>query len=138
VKSHESSQSHKKAVTSTESSRQTTLTTAPNSNMLTVMVSDTDDVIKAEIIQALKIIRYHQSFRSCGEDSLMFSVMFPDSKIAQKYAMDKTKLKYVIEFGIALYIRTFLKIDMARTPYSFAFDETTTAHTKKQLYIKIY
>jgi hypothetical protein len=29
--------------------------------MLTVMVSDTDDVIKAEIIQALKIIRYHQS-----------------------------------------------------------------------------
>jgi hypothetical protein len=101
--------------------------------MLTVMVSDADHVIKAEIIQALKIIRYHQSFRSCAEDSLMFSVMFPDSKIAQKYAMGKTKLKYVIEFGIAVYIRNFLKIDMARTPYSFAFDETTTAQTKKQL-----
>jgi hypothetical protein len=43
--------------------------------MLTVMVSDADDVIKAEIIQALKII--------CGEDSLFFSVMFPDSKSLQ-------------------------------------------------------
>jgi hypothetical protein len=53
--------------------------------MLTVMVSGADDVIKAEIIQALKIIRYHQSFRSCGEDSLfvVFLRLFPDSKILQ-------------------------------------------------------
>jgi hypothetical protein len=95
--------------------------------MLTV--SDADDVIKAEIIQALKIIRYHQSFRSCGEDSLFVVLLgyvsgLKNSSISQVYAMGKTKLKYVIEFDIALHIGTFLKIDMARTPYAFAFDET--------------
>ena len=33
--------------------------------------------------------------------ALMFSKMFPDSKIAKKYQMHKSKLCYVVEYGLA-------------------------------------
>ena len=58
--------------------------------------------------------------------------MFPDSKIAKDYSQSKTKVKYVIEFGIAPHIRSLVQADIYERPFTFHFDETTTSQVKKQ------
>lgn len=64
--------------------------------------------------------------------SSLFSAMFPDSNIAKNYTMSETKLKYLLEFGVAPYLREMLIVDMQAAPFSFLFDETTTSQVKKQ------
>ena len=58
--------------------------------------------------------------------------MFPDSKIAEGYKQSATKLKYVIQYGIAPYIVDCDKEEVRNSPYSFKFDETTNARVKRQ------
>ena len=58
--------------------------------------------------------------------------MFPDLQTAKGNKLNKTKMKYTIQFGIAPYFRDLLKDDLKNIPYSFRFDETTTQQAKKQ------
>ena len=58
--------------------------------------------------------------------------MFPDSKIAQKYQMHKSKLCYVVGYGLAPYYTAQLQKDAKNKLYCFHFDETTTSQIKKQ------
>ena len=51
--------------------------------------------------------------------------MFPDSEIAKCYSQGETKVKYVIQFGIAPYIKQLILDDIKGKPFSFLFDETT-------------
>ena len=52
--------------------------------------------------------------------------MFPDSEIAKSYSQGETKVKYVIQFGIAPYVKQLILDDIKGKPFSFLFDETTT------------
>jgi hypothetical protein len=128
VRSHSNSAAHKKA-TSGKLVQQTLNSAGKITSATTLAV----EVIRAEILQALKTIRFHQSFNSTAEDSNLFCKMFPDSKIASNYHMGATKLHYIINFGIAPYIRDLIKSDIVRSPFTMAFDETTNSQTKKQL-----
>lgn len=128
VKSHANSSTHKKAAA--DKYKQPTLDL--HGNILPV-ITLAEEVTRAEILQALKSIRYHQSFNSSAEDSDLFKTMFPDSKIAGLYHMGATKLRYVIAFGIAPYVKNLIKKSIARSPFTLAFDETTNVQTKKQL-----
>ena len=58
--------------------------------------------------------------------------MFPDSQIAAKYSLEETKSKYVVQFGIAPFVKDELITDVQKAPYSFKFDETTTSQVKRQ------
>ena len=58
--------------------------------------------------------------------------MFPDSKIAEGYKQNETKIKYNIQYGIAPYFKEKLQKDFYHNPFSFKFDETTTSQVKKQ------
>lgn len=58
--------------------------------------------------------------------------MFPDSDLACKFQMAEAKIKYIVQFRIASYLRECLLEDMTKTPFTFLFDETTTAQVKKQ------
>ena len=58
--------------------------------------------------------------------------MFPDSKIAEGYKQNETKIKYNIQYGIAPYFKEKLQKDFYNKPFSFKFDETTTSQVKKQ------
>jgi hypothetical protein len=78
---------------------------------IVLATSFASDVTHAEIFQALKLIRFHQSFNSSSVDSDLFKKMFPDSKIAAQYQMGATKLHYLIVFGIAAYIKDLIKAD---------------------------
>ena len=59
-------------------------------------------------------------------------IMLPDSKIAEQYSQNETKMKYVIHFGLSSYFQVVLKSDLKGKPFSFKFDETTTSQTKKK------
>ena len=45
--------------------------------------------------------------------------------------MCETKVAYMIKFSIAQYIRRKLIKEVADTPFSFLFDETTNSQVKK-------
>jgi hypothetical protein len=106
-----------------------------SSSLLTlkpVEFSNADKVIRAEILTALKVVKYHKSFQSTDQDNEVFKAMFPDSEIAKNYQMARTKLKYIIEFGIAAHIQNLISDELQGAVFSFSF-ETTTVSKKKQL-----
>ena len=97
-----------------------------------IIFSPGEEVHRAEILQALKVVDSNQSFASADGDGERFAAMFPDSKIAATYKQNKTKMKYTIQYGIAPYFKELLKDDLKNTAYSCKFDETTNQQVKKQ------
>ena len=57
---------------------------------------------------------------------------FPDSKIARYYRQGETKIKCIIQFGIAPFVKEQMIRDFKFQSYTFKFDETTTNQVKKQ------
>ena len=57
--------------------------------------------------------------------------MFPDSEMAKSYSLGEAILKYVMQLGIALYIKQLILDDIKGKLFSFLFEETTTHHVKK-------
>ena len=57
-----------------------------------------DQILNAEILQALNMIDENYSFSSENGDSGRFKKLFPDSQIAAKYYQGETKPKYVVQF----------------------------------------
>ena len=94
-----------------------------------------DQVVNAEILQALHFVDKNYSFASADTDSVRFEKMFPDSDIAKSYAQGKTKLEYTIKFGIAPYVREKLMNELIGVPYTFKFNETTTSQVKKKQFM---
>ena len=135
VKAHENGKTH------TERAKQLANNTVlTNSNNNEVKVSRKpakkatleDQVLSAEIIEAMNKVDKNQSFQSADDDNKKFSKMFPDSEIAQHYKQGQTKIKYNVQFWIAPYIKSLLMSDMAHEQFCFHFDETTTSQVKKQ------
>jgi len=94
-----------------------------------------EQVIRAETIQALKCVDSNLSFASANCDGDRFKTMFPDSKIAEKYSQNETKMKYVLQFGLSPYFQDLLKSDLKGKPFSFKFDETTTSQTENNMMV---
>ena len=56
--------------------------------------------------------------------------MFPDWKIAQSYRQGQTKMKYVLQYGIAPFVKEQMIRDFKLQLFSFKFDKTTTNQVK--------
>ena len=97
-----------------------------------VILTNEEHVLKAEIIQALKIVEGNFSFASANDDGDRFPTMFPDSAIAKSYKQGETKVKYCLQYGIAPHLKVLIVKDLANAPFTFKFDETTTSQVKKQ------
>ena len=91
-----------------------------------------DQILNAEILQALNMVNKNHSFSSANGDSDRFKKMFPGLQIAAKYSQEETKSRYVVRFGLAPFVKDELSTDVQKTPYSFKFDETTNSQVKKQ------
>ena len=91
-----------------------------------------DQVKKAELLQALHVVEKNISFASTKSDNERFRLMFPDSQIAKSYEQGDTKVQYIIKYALADHIKQGLIKDVAQTPFSFLFDETTTSQIKKK------
>ena len=62
--------------------------------------------------------------------------MFPDSHVAQHMALSRTKVAYMIGYGLGPYFPQKTIDDILRSPntyYTIHIDETTTAQVKKQM-----
>ena len=91
------------------------------------------EVSKAEILWALKCTESHISFRSSLGINDLFANMFTDSQVAAGFQMSKTKVRYLLCYGIAPYYRENLLRDIQRSPtYSVSFDESLNEVLQKQ------
>ena len=97
-----------------------------------VILTNEEHVLKTEIIQALKIVDGNFSFTSANGDGDRFRTMFPDSAIAKSCKQRETKVKYCLQYGIAPHLKDLIVKDLANSPFTFKFDETTTSQVKKQ------
>ena len=59
-------------------------------------IVDGDSALRAEILQALKVVKSNISFASANEDAEQFNLQLHDSEIVKSYAMGETKLKYLL------------------------------------------
>ena len=129
VRSH--AKCHKK-----EFSTQRTFVTQNGESVLSpkqkITLSPEDQVVNAEILQALQFADCNYSFASAKTDADRFRKMFPDSMIAKCYQQSATKVKYAIQYGIAPYVKEKLIYDVRNKPFTFKFDETTNREVKKQ------
>ena len=91
-----------------------------------------DQVIKAEILQALSYVDNSYSFASAENNNNLLRAMFPDLSIAKSYEISSTKLQYIIKFRISPYVKEKLICDVKNSPHTFKFDETTNRQVQKQ------
>ena len=86
----------------------------------------------AEILWCLNMVNQHLSYNSCSHVSELFSAMFPESEVAQKLSMMKTKSRYMIIYGLAPYFKKKLlkKINFSFF-YSVSFDESFNSELQK-------
>ena len=82
-----------------------------------------DSILTAEIMWTLKLITSHQSYSSSDDTGELFSKMFPDSEIAQRFSCASTKAHYLSVFGIADFIKNQL-MQSVSGPTVIMFDET--------------
>lgn len=75
----------------------------------------------------------------CGH-SAVHKKTTPSAVIPIPDSMSETKTKYIVQFGIGPYVIEQLIEDLAKTPFTFMFDETTTSQVKKQYdgYVQFY
>ena len=85
----------------------------------------TTDVLKAEIIWALKCIDSHYSMNSCAGIENIFRAMFHDSSIARGFGCADKKTAYLCTFGLGPYFAGLLnKMVKSASTYVLLFDET--------------
>ena len=65
-----------------------------------IIFSEDEKVKNAEILQTLNIVQNNEFFKSASGDNKRFQGMFLNSKIAESYQQQETKLKYLLQFGI--------------------------------------
>ena len=83
-----------------------------------------DNTMKAEICWALESLMSSYSYNSCSASQL-FSAMFSDSDIAEKFSMGKTKCAYYVMHGITPYFKSKFNESLQLLPfYSVSFDES--------------
>jgi hypothetical protein len=63
-------------------------------------ITFSDQVTRAEVLWAMNAARQGYSYFSCNESGDLFRKMFPDSKIAENFKMERNKLSYVISHGL--------------------------------------
>jgi hypothetical protein len=93
-----------------------------------------DQVTKAEILWALKSVQQGFSYKNSDETGKLFRSMFPDSKLAEKFSIQHSKMSYIISHGLGPYFHDRLIEDIKNCQrFVLCFDEQTNNQNKKQL-----
>ena len=123
-------------IPSTSSNPETTSDTGEREETMSL----SDQICKAEALWALKTAKDDFSFRASDGFPQLLQRMCPDSEIARKMTMSRTKVSYIVGHGIGPYFIQKTVDDILRTPgtyFTLHFDETTTSQIKKQLDILV-
>ena len=95
-----------------------------------------DQVLKAEILWALKTASDNIPSRTLDGIPELFQRMFVNSTIVQHMTMSRTKVSYMMGYGLEPHFLQMTVDDIPSSPYTFNtihFDETTTVQVKKQM-----
>ena len=101
-------------------------------------VSLEEKVTRAEIIQAFHVVNANLPFLSADTDAERFRMQFPDSEIAKHYQQSRSKLGYVIEYGIAPVLMKNLKTDILCVDILFITGKIRKKKQKRYIYLKVY
>ena len=128
VKHHNIGQKHQKVLADLQGSKRTFVR---NNNRIQLSdtkfnLTDSEKVLKAEVLQALHVAQYNISFASAVHHSSLFKLVFPDSAIAACYNQSYSKIVCMLKYGIADFFKKELLFDVRGVPYTFRFDETAT------------
>ena len=111
--------------------------------MSSKQLSTEDQVIHTEIVWYLDIIDFNVSFSAADSDSEEYVAMFPDSTTAKSFQQKAKKVKYVVQFVIALYFKELTLEELVDPPFSFRFDESQksqmmlTQHTNPIIFLAL-
>ena len=94
-------------------------------------------VISAELKFCYFLAKNNHAFSAADEFNSMVASLFPDSKIANKYACGRTKATTLIRTVLAPQINKEFLSNCSDRPYSVLLDETTDCSTQKQLAVLI-
>ncbi|XP_048513397.1 uncharacterized protein LOC125501448 isoform X1 [Athalia rosae] len=84
-----------------------------------------ESVTRAEILWCLHTVEAHNSLRAAAKGVALFTLMFPDSAIAQKIQLQRTKLAYLLVHGLAPFFHNELVQDCNNcTDIVVGFDES--------------
>ena len=89
-----------------------------------------DDILKAELLWALKVIESHFSYNLSLNIVGLLKMMLPDSKIVEKLCIGLTKLGYLITHGLAPFFHDEL-LKLIPSKYVICFDEAFNEISKK-------
>ena len=99
---------------------------------LIVPLTENQSTKQAEIILILDAVQSKYSFWSSGNKAELFSAIFPDSQIAQKFACGQSKCKYLVCHDLAPYFKELLgKTSSEVEHFVFLFDEYHNQVIKK-------
>ena len=94
------------------------------SNKIIKLCFDEDACVNAEILWAFHSVRQGYSARSCDSLPELFQAMFPIIG-KEDFKMRRHKLSYLVNFGLAPYVKEELIYCVKRSEfYSISFDET--------------
>ena len=110
------------------------------SNELDAIFGLSVGALDAEIRWALNVAMMHASYRSWMNWKHLLQRVFPDSNIVQKFQMSKTKVLYMIIFGLSDYFhKKVLYLLTKSLLYSLSFDESLNeVLNKEQMNMQIW
>lgn len=83
-----------------------------------------DEMLKAEILWAMKAIMSHYTYKSCEGASKLFQMMFSHRSIESQFSCGEKKCAYLICFGLAWHFKQLLKEVVKKEAYVLLFDES--------------
>jgi hypothetical protein len=90
-------------------------------------------VSRAEIIWCLQCVYTYRSNRSAAKDINVLKYMFPENEVLSKMQLERTKIGYLIVFGIAPFFRSQLLDEVkASSNLVISFDESLNKISQSQ------
>lgn len=90
------------------------------------------EVLKAEVLWALKCVSSNYSYNSCSEIADVLKTMFTDSDIAKQFTLSPAKCAYLCCFGIAPHFKDLLVKLVDKSHFTLLFDETLNKSTQSK------
>jgi hypothetical protein len=144
VEQHMDKEKHRQKMNSLKNNTRFSLplstTALPSSSTSTIQLiganrplSFDDQITKAEALWALKSVQHGFSYQSSNEIGELFRTIFSDSKIAEKFSIQHSKMSYVISHGLGPYFRSQVIDEVKRCQrFVLCFDEHTNNQNNKQ------
>lgn len=101
--------------------------------------ASTTEVLKAEVLWALKVMNSHYSYKSSEDVARLFQAMFPDSQIAKRFACGEKKCSYVCTYGLAPYFKKLILKEVSQqTAYVVLFDESHLQLKQMDFHVRLW